>query len=275
MINRANGQGARALMRLLSVPSAGPAPSRARAVGAFPAAASSSRAFNASARRIAPRAAFSSAGSIHMCAPATMHAHMASLNACAVATRAASTFLAEYRDHCAVREKEYGIAPKPLDAKQVSALVLQLENPPSEDAKELVDLFVNRVPPGVDEAAYVKASWLASVVAGDTRSPVINRFRAIEILGTMQGGYNIEPMIRALDDEDLADTAVKTLSRTLLMFDAFHDVEAKAKAGSAPAQKVRACHVFSLRSLTPPRDPPRQRDPPLARTVQTARPYMK
>ena len=152
-------------------------------------------------------------------------------------TRAASTFLTEYDAHVAERATQ-NIAPKPLDAKQVASLCEQLESPPSGDEAVLMDMFENRVPPGVDEAAYVKASWLAAVVEGKASSPLVDAAKAIEILGTMQGGYNIAPMVTALDDPTLGPLAADQLSTTLLVFDAFHDVEAKARAGNEHAVRV-------------------------------------
>ena len=101
-----------------------------------------------------------------------------------------------------------------------------------------MDLFENRVPPGVDEAAYVKASWLTAVLEGTVSSPLVSKRKAVDILGTMQGGYNIAPLIKALDVDDLAEGAADELSKTLLMFDAFHDVEAKARAGNTHAERV-------------------------------------
>ena len=101
-----------------------------------------------------------------------------------------------------------------------------------------MDLFQNRIPPGVDEAAYVKASWLAAVVDGKIKSPLVSPLKAVEILGTMQGGYNIQPLIAALDVPELAEMAATKLSTTILMFDAFHDVEAKARDGNAHAKRV-------------------------------------
>ncbi|MDF5683481.1 aconitate hydratase B, partial [Vibrio parahaemolyticus] len=86
--------------------------------------------------------------------------------------------------------------------------------------------------------AYVKAGFLTAVAKGEVKSPLVSREKAAELLGTMQGGYNIEPLVELLDDEALAEIAVKALSHTLLMFDAFYDVEEKAKAGNAHAQKV-------------------------------------
>ena len=98
-----------------------------------------------------------------------------------------------------------GIAPKPLDAKQTASLLEQLEAPPAGDEATLLALFEDRVPPGVDEAAYVKASWLAAVVDGKIVSPIVSPLKAVEILGTMQGGYNIQTLITALDHPDLGE----------------------------------------------------------------------
>ena len=139
--------------------------------------------------------------------------------------------LVEYRKHVAERAAQ-GIVPKPLDASQMAALVELLKNPPAGEEEFLTDLLVNRVPPGVDEAAYVKAGFLAAVAKGETTSPLVSPEKAIELLGTMQGGYNIHPLIDALDDAKLAPIAAKALSHTLLMFDNFYDVEEKAKANT-------------------------------------------
>ncbi|EAB2652880.1 bifunctional aconitate hydratase 2/2-methylisocitrate dehydratase [Salmonella enterica] len=145
--------------------------------------------------------------------------------------------LEEYRKHVAERAAE-GIVPKPLDATQMAALVELLKNPPAGEEEFLLDLLTHRVPPGVDEAAYVKAGFLAAVAKGETTSPLITPEKAIGLLGTMQGGYNIHPLIDALDDAKLAPIAAKALSHTLLMFDNFYDVEEKAKAGNAYAKQV-------------------------------------
>ncbi|MCT4700945.1 bifunctional aconitate hydratase 2/2-methylisocitrate dehydratase [Enterobacteriaceae bacterium H20N1] len=145
--------------------------------------------------------------------------------------------LEEYRKHVAERAAE-GIVAKPLDATQMAALVELLKNPPAGEEEFLLDLITNRVPPGVDEAAYVKAGFLAALAKGDAISPLISPEKAVELLGTMQGGYNIHPLIDALDNETLAAIAAKALSHTLLMFDNFYDVEEKAKAGNIHAQKV-------------------------------------
>lgn len=145
--------------------------------------------------------------------------------------------LEEYRKHVAERAAQ-GIVPKPLDAIQMAALVESLKNPPSGEEQYLLDLLVNRVPPGVDEAAYIKAGFLAAVAKGEATSPLITPEKALELLGTMQGGYNIHPLIDALDSPSLAPIAAKALSHTLLMFDNFYDVEDKAKAGNEHAKKV-------------------------------------
>ena len=145
--------------------------------------------------------------------------------------------LEAYRNHIAERA-ELGVPPLPLDAEQTAALVELLKSPPAGEEETLVDLLRNRVPAGVDQAAYVKAGFLAAISRGEAESPLIDAVTAVEILGTMLGGYNIEPLIAALDDEALASTAVTALSHTLLMFDAFHDVEEKAKAGNSYAQQV-------------------------------------
>ena len=145
--------------------------------------------------------------------------------------------LVEYRKHVAERAAQ-GIVPKPLDASQMAALVELLKSPPAGEEEFLVDLLVNRVPPGVDEAAYVKAGFLAAVATGEAHSPLVTREKAVELLGTMQGGYNIHALIEALDDEALAPIAAEALSHTLLMFDNFYDVEEKAKAGNAHAKKI-------------------------------------
>ncbi|MDN3653591.1 bifunctional aconitate hydratase 2/2-methylisocitrate dehydratase [Thalassotalea ponticola] len=145
--------------------------------------------------------------------------------------------LQEYRKHVEERAAE-GIVPKPLDAEQVAQLVELIKNPPAGEEEFLLELLTHRVPPGVDDAAYVKAGFLAAVAKGEAQSPILNAERATELLGTMLGGYNIQPMIDLLDDEALADKAVAGLSKTLLMFDAFFDVKEKADAGNEKAKAV-------------------------------------
>ena len=132
-----------------------------------------------------------------------------------------------YREHVAERAK-LGIVPKPLTAEQVNDLVALLKAPPSGEEEYILDLISNRVPAGVDDAAYIKAAFLADIASGKATSPLINRVMATELLGTMLGGYNIQPLISLLDDEAVAATAAAKLSETLLMFDARHDVIEKA-----------------------------------------------
>ncbi|MGD1466608.1 bifunctional aconitate hydratase 2/2-methylisocitrate dehydratase [Vibrio harveyi] len=145
--------------------------------------------------------------------------------------------LEAYRKHVEERAAE-GVVPKPLDAEQVAGLVELLKNPPQGEEAFILDLLENRIPPGVDEAAYVKAGFLTAVAKGEVESPLVSREKATELLGTMQGGYNIAPLVEFLEDDLLAPIAVKALSHTLLMFDAFYDVEEKAKAGNAFAKQV-------------------------------------
>ncbi len=145
--------------------------------------------------------------------------------------------LEAYRKHVEERAAE-GVVPKPLDAEQVAGLVELLKNPPQGEEAFILDLLENRIPPGVDEAAYVKAGFLTALAKGEVESPLVSREKAAELLGTMQGGYNIAPLVEFLDDDLLAPISVKALSHTLLMFDAFYDVEEKAKAGNAFAQQV-------------------------------------
>lgn len=139
--------------------------------------------------------------------------------------------LEAYRKHVAERS-ELGIVPKPLDAEQVNALVELLASPPAGEEEFLLDLLKNRVPAGVDQAAYVKAGFLAAIAKGETASPIVDPELATELLGTMLGGYNIGPLIELLENAELALIAAKGLSHTLLMFDAFHDVAEKAATNS-------------------------------------------
>ncbi|MFB2728953.1 bifunctional aconitate hydratase 2/2-methylisocitrate dehydratase [Shewanella mangrovisoli] len=145
--------------------------------------------------------------------------------------------LEAYRKHVAERAAE-GVVPKPLDAHQVAELVKLVQNPPAGEEAVILDLLENRIPPGVDEAAYVKAAFLDAVAKGTATSPILSAERATELLGTMQGGYNIEPLIAQLDNPALAPLAAKALSHTLLMFDSFHDVVEKMEAGNTYAKQV-------------------------------------
>jgi len=148
-----------------------------------------------------------------------------------------SDFLQTYRAHVAERTA-LGIPPLPLSAKQVAEVIELLKSPPKGQESFLLDLITHRVPPGVDDAAKVKASFLAPVAHGDIEVALISKSKATELLGTMVGGYNVKPLIDLLDDKDVAAVAAEGLKKTLLMFDAFHDVAEKCKAGNAKAKEV-------------------------------------
>jgi len=145
--------------------------------------------------------------------------------------------LETYRKHVTERALD-GVVPKPLDAEQTAALIELIKQPPEGEETFILDLLENRIPAGVDEAAYIKAGFLAAIAKGETSSPILTAERATELLGTMLGGYNIAPLIDLLDNAELAPLAVKALSHTLLVFDAFHDVQEKAEAGNAFAKQV-------------------------------------
>jgi aconitate hydratase 2/2-methylisocitrate dehydratase len=147
--------------------------------------------------------------------------------------------LENYRTHVKERAAQ-GIPPQPLNAEQTADLVELLKNPPAGEEDFILDLLSERIPAGVDEAAYVKAGFLAAITRGEVSSPLIDKEKAVELLGTMLGGYNIEPLIRCLDDDALGPKAAKALSHTLLIFDAFHDVKEKADAGNSYAKQVLA-----------------------------------
>ena len=145
--------------------------------------------------------------------------------------------LQNYRAHVAERAA-LGIPPLPLSAKQTGELIELLKRPPAGEESTLVDLITYRVPAGVDDAAKVKASYLAAVAHGSEICPLLSRQKATELLGTMLGGYNISPLVELLDDAAVADVAASGLKMTLLMFDQFHDVKEKADAGNAHAKAV-------------------------------------
>lgn len=149
------------------------------------------------------------------------------------------SFLGQYRKHVEERAKE-GLPPLPLNAEQTAQLIELIKNPPAGEEDFLIDLLENRIPPGVDEASYVKASFLADVASGNVKVDLISPERAAFLLGTMLGGYNVQPLIELLDgdNEAVADEAVKALSKTLLVYDAYHDVKEKAEKGNARAQQV-------------------------------------
>jgi len=161
---------------------------------------------------------------------------------CGRQTKRNLAVLEAYRKHVEERATE-GVVPKPLDAQQVAELVELVQNPPVDEEAFILDLLENRIPPGVDEAAYVKAGFLDALAKGEVTSPILSSARAVELLGTMQGGYNIDPLIDQLDNAEQAALAAAALSKTLLMFDSFHDVVEKMQAGNEFAKQV--VHAWS------------------------------
>jgi aconitate hydratase 2/2-methylisocitrate dehydratase len=144
--------------------------------------------------------------------------------------------LKAYAAHVQERAAQ-NLPPLPLDAEQVAQLVELLKNPPAGEAEQLLDLISNRTPAGVDQAAYVKAAFLSDIASAKASSPLISAEQAVQLLGTMLGGYNVQALV-ALLDTPLAPAAVASLSNTILLFDAFHDVDAKMKAGNVHAKKL-------------------------------------
>ncbi|NYZ13430.1 bifunctional aconitate hydratase 2/2-methylisocitrate dehydratase [Azospirillum sp. RWY-5-1] len=145
--------------------------------------------------------------------------------------------LEAYRQHVAERAA-LGIPPLPLSAKQTDELIALLQAPPAGEEAFLVDLITHRVPAGVDDAARVKAGFLAAVAKGAEANALISRVKATELLGTMLGGFNIKPLIELLSDDVCGSAAAEGLKKTLLMFDYFHDVKELADAGNANAKAV-------------------------------------
>ncbi len=145
--------------------------------------------------------------------------------------------LEAYRQHESERTR-LGIPPKPLSAEQVAGLIELLQSPPAGEEEFLLDLLANRVPPGVDEAAYVKAGFLSAIARGEAESPLLDAEIAVSLLGNMHGGYNIETLTALLEDPGLGDSAAAELKHTLLMFEAFHDVEELARSGNPRASEV-------------------------------------
>ncbi|MBF0446686.1 MAG: bifunctional aconitate hydratase 2/2-methylisocitrate dehydratase [Magnetococcales bacterium] len=146
--------------------------------------------------------------------------------------------LEAYRQHVADREKE-GVPPLPLNATQTAALVEALKNPPAGEEAALLDLLSNQVPPGVDDASAVKAAFLAQVAKGEVSCSVIDRKLAVELLGTMIGGFNVAPLIDLLDDAQMAADAVDALSKTLMVYDGFKVVVEKSKSNASAKQVLQ------------------------------------
>ena len=163
--------------------------------------------------------------------------------------------LAAYRQAAADRQA-LGIPPLPLSAAQVEALVELLEQPPAGEGAFLLELLSERIPPGVDEAAYVKAGWLKAVAQGSLSSPLLSPLAATQLLATMIGGYNVGALIELLasSDPSIASEAATGLGRTLLVYDAYNDVLDLASS-NAYAQRVvdswAAAEWFTARPALP------------------------
>ncbi len=147
--------------------------------------------------------------------------------------------LEAYRNHVAERAA-LGIPPLPLSAEQTSELCELLKQPPAGEEAFLVSLLRDRIPPGVDQAAYVKAGFLTAIAKGETTSPLISPQYATELLGTMMGGYNVRSLIDLLHspNPEVVATATAALSKTLLVYDAFHDIQELAESGNEPAKQI-------------------------------------
>ena len=143
--------------------------------------------------------------------------------------------LEAYRKHLAQRESE-SLPPLPLEAGQVAELIELIKQPPQGEAEFLLSLLIHRVPPGVDQAAYVKAAFLADIAKANIQCELIDRVRATELLGTMLGGYNIDPLIELLDDAVTADAAATALSHTLLRLRLECCAPGPMRNGSPPSQ---------------------------------------
>ncbi|WP_066374953.1 bifunctional aconitate hydratase 2/2-methylisocitrate dehydratase [Anabaena sp. CA = ATCC 33047] len=157
-----------------------------------------------------------------------------------------------YRQQVAQRAA-LGIPPLPLDAKQTSELCELLKNPPQGEEDTLLHLLRDRVPPGVDAAAYVKAGFLTGIAKGEITSPLISAVKAVELLGTMVGGYNVQSLIELLAFP-VAEQAATALSKTLLVYDAFHDVLELAKTNPYAKRVVdswAAAEWFTMRPTVP------------------------
>jgi aconitate hydratase 2/2-methylisocitrate dehydratase len=141
-----------------------------------------------------------------------------------------------YRDHVAERAA-LGLPPLPLTAEQTAELVVLLKHPPAGEDATLIELLENRIPAGVDQAAYVKAAFLSDVALGNAESALVSPVKAVQLLGTMLGGYNVQALV-ALLDSSLGEEAANALKHTTLMFDAFHDVQEKMKAGNMHAKRL-------------------------------------
>ncbi|MYJ59879.1 MAG: aconitate hydratase B, partial [Synechococcus sp. SB0672_bin_6] len=161
--------------------------------------------------------------------------------------------LAAYRQAAAERHA-LGIPPLPLDAAQTQALTALLQDPPAGEEDALLELLRQRVPPGVDEAAYVKATWLSAVATGTVTSPLVSPLDATRLLGTMVGGYNVAALLELLEnpDEAIAACAATGLSGTLLVYDAYNDLLERAAANPFARRVVDSWAAGEWFSNKPP-----------------------
>ena len=133
---------------------------------------------------------------------------------------------------------ENSIPPKPLSAQETAEVISLIKQPPEGEAEFLMELLANRVPPGVDEAAYVKASFLSAIARNEETCDLVSRENAIKLLGNMLGGYNIDTLISLLEDQELGEIAADQLKSLVLVYDAFHDVVDLASKGVKTAESV-------------------------------------
>jgi aconitate hydratase 2/2-methylisocitrate dehydratase len=166
---------------------------------------------------------------------------------------ATSKFLTDYRAAAAEREA-LGIPPLPLTAAQARALIELLEQPPAGEAAALRQLLDDRIPPGVDDSAAVKAGWLAAVAQGQRSSPLLSPIEAVQLLATMLGGYNVAALIALLDHGDprVAAAAASGLSRTLLVYDAYNDLIERAQHNPLARQVIESWAAAEWFSSKPP-----------------------
>ena len=148
------------------------------------------------------------------------------------------SLLANYKAHTQERLNEGGLPALPLTAEQTVELVELLKANPVVEAEYCLDLFTNKINPGVDDAAYVKAAFLNDIVQGNVTCSVISKVKAIEILGTMMGGFNVSPLVEALKIPEVADAAAKELKNTILVYNSFNDVKELMDAGNAKAKEI-------------------------------------
>ncbi len=148
------------------------------------------------------------------------------------------SLIADYKAHTQERLNEGNLPPLALTAQQTAELVELLKADSVVEAEYLLDLFKNKINPGVDDAAYVKAAFLNDIVQGNVACSVISKTEAIEILGTMMGGYNVSPLVEALKIDEVAQAAAEQLKNTILVYNSFNDVKELMDAGNAKAKEV-------------------------------------